>query len=78
MYLTRGQAQVLMKKFINRNINQHDQMADPINYTLRSFEGNINSEYPTGFKLQFQVTKEMDKYSKYSLNQLIISARVSL
>ena len=32
-----------------------------VNYVLRPFEGNINTGYPTGFKLNIQATKDIDK-----------------
>ena len=32
-----------------------------VNYLLSPFEGNINTEYPTGLKIYLQATKEIDK-----------------
>ena len=61
MLLTIREAQLLINKFNNININQQVQMADPINYMLRTFEGNINTGYPTGIKLYIQWTKWIDK-----------------
>ena len=57
MLLTIREAQLLINKFNNININQQVQMADPINYMLRTFEGNINTGDPTGIKLYLQATK---------------------
>ena len=34
---------------------------EDVNYVLIPFEGNINYGYPTGIKLCFQATREIDK-----------------
>ena len=72
MLLTIREAQLLINKFNNININQQVQMADPINYMLRTFEGNINTGYPTGIKLYLQATKEIYKESDKKKNVTII------
>ena len=36
-------------------------MADPVNYVLSPFKGNINTVDPQGIKLYFQPTKEKYK-----------------
>ena len=63
MVLTGRQAQLLINKLNNLNINQQVHMAAPINYVLRTFEGNINTGYPTGLKIYPQATKYIDKES---------------
>ena len=57
MVLEIREEQLLINKFNNTNINQQVHMADPINYMLSPFEGNINSGYPTDLKLYIQATK---------------------
>ena len=61
MVLTRRQEKLLIHQFNNINTNIHVNMAAPIIYVLSSFEGNINTGYPTEIKLHLQATKEIDK-----------------
>ena len=61
MVLTRRKSQILINKFHNLSINQQVQMAAPVKYVLRSFEGNINPGYPQGIKLYLQATHDIDK-----------------
>ena len=39
-------------------------MAAPVNYLLRLFEGNINTGYPKGLKIDLQAAKDIYKESK--------------
>ena len=57
MVSTRRQAQLLINHFKNLNINQQVYVASPINYVLRSFEGNMNTEDTTGLKIYLQAKK---------------------
>ena len=41
-----------------------------VNYVVIPFEGNINPGHPTGLKIYFQETKEMDKET-YKINILV-------
>ena len=54
MVLTIREANLLINKFNNININQQVHMSDPINYVLIQLEGNINTGYTMGIKLYLQ------------------------
>ena len=52
MIMTRIQAQIILKIFINLSINQQVQMDSPdVNYVLIPYEGTIITEDPQGTKL---------------------------
>ena len=59
MLLARIQAQLLVNQFKNININKQVNMADPIDYVISPFEGNLNHAYSTGLKLYLQETKDI-------------------
>ena len=59
MLLARIQAQLLVNQFKNININKQVNMADPIDYVISPFEGNLNHAYPTGLRLYLQETKDI-------------------
>ena len=70
MVCTRRQADILINKFNNININQQVQMyATVLNYVIIPFEGNINPGDPQGLRLYLQSTKEVDKeYDKLDIS----------
>ena len=60
MFLTILQAQTLIKRFNNIDINQPVQM-EAVNYVLILFEGNINPGDPMGLKIYLEAKKEIYK-----------------
>ena len=62
--MTRRQVHILINIFNNLSDNKIFQMAAPVNYLLRLFEGNINTGYPKGLKIDLQAAKDIYKESK--------------
>ena len=56
MFLTILQAQTLIKRFNNLDINKPVH-TEAVNYVLILFEGNINHGDPTGLKLYLEAKK---------------------
>ena len=60
MVLMRLKSQTLINRFKHINTNQPVH-TEALNDVIGQFEGNINTEDPTGIKLYRQATKEIDK-----------------